>query len=258
MLQKQRDALEAANIYCNAANPEIHFGVGKACQITIEEGAELRAGRYDISRLGAFSYIGGGATIARNISSIGRFCSIAPNLVSGPVEHPVDYLSPHCLFQGRYHAQHPEVSSYLERNKAQISRSRAEYDRRYADTNTKIHIGHDVWIGEGVFIRRGVSIGHGAVIASRSVVNKDVAPYTIVGGIPAKPIKKRFDDRTIELLLEAKWWEYGLAALDGVDLLDPASSAKIILKNIENNNLSIWKPASRTVRLDGTVDEEDL
>lgn len=84
----------------------------------------------------------------------------------------------------------------------------------------KIKIGNDVWIGEGAFIRRGVKIGDGAIIASHSVVSKDVAPYSIVGGVPAKHIKFRFEDNIIEQLIEIKWWDYGLSALEGVDFTD--------------------------------------
>lgn len=92
----------------------------------------------------------------------------------------------------------------------------------------KITIGNDVWIGYGVTILSGVNIGDGAVIGACALVNKDVAPYTIVGGVPAKIIKKRFDDKTIEKLLQIKWWNW---------------SDKKIQKNIEilqNNNIDIF------------------
>lgn len=71
-------------------------------------------------------------------------------------------------------------------------------------------VGSDVWIGTEAMIMPGVSIGHGAVIASRAVVTRDVEPYTIVGGNPAKPIRRRFADEEIALLLEARWWELGI------------------------------------------------
>ena len=76
------------------------------------------------------------------------------------------------------------------------------------DNKGDIVIGNDVWIGyESVFMQ-GVHIGDGAVIGTRAVVTKDIPPYTIVGGVPAKPIKKRFDDKTVEKLLELKWWDW--------------------------------------------------
>ena len=69
-------------------------------------------------------------------------------------------------------------------------------------------IGNDVWIGYDAIIMPGVKIGDGAIIGTRAVVTKDIPPYTIVGGVPAKPIRKRFDDKTIEKLLSIKWWNW--------------------------------------------------
>lgn len=74
------------------------------------------------------------------------------------------------------------------------------------DNKGDIIIGNDVWIGYEAVILSGVTIGDGAIIGARALVTKDIPPYTIVGGVPAKPIRKRFDDVTIEKLLELKWW----------------------------------------------------
>lgn len=76
------------------------------------------------------------------------------------------------------------------------------------DNKGDIVIGNDVWIGYEAVILSGVKIGDGAIIGSRAVVTKDVPPYTIVGGVPAKEIRKRFDDKTITRLLEIKWWDW--------------------------------------------------
>lgn len=75
------------------------------------------------------------------------------------------------------------------------------------DNKGDIVIGSDVWIGYEAVILAGVTVGDGAIIAARAVVTKDVPPYTVVGGIPAKPIRKRFSDETIERLLALKWWD---------------------------------------------------
>lgn len=76
------------------------------------------------------------------------------------------------------------------------------------DNKGNIIIGNDVWIGYEAVILAGVTVGDGAIIGTRAVVTKDVPPYTIVGGIPAKPIRKRFDDETIGELCEIKWWDW--------------------------------------------------
>lgn len=76
------------------------------------------------------------------------------------------------------------------------------------DNKGDIIVGNDVWIGYEAVILSGVTIGDGAIVGSRAVVTKDIPPYTIFGGVPAKPIRKRFDDVTIARLLELKWWDW--------------------------------------------------
>lgn len=76
------------------------------------------------------------------------------------------------------------------------------------DNKGDITIGNDVWIGYEAVILSGITIGDGAIIGSRALVTKDIPPYTIVGGVPAKTIRKRFDDVTVARLLELKWWDW--------------------------------------------------
>lgn len=76
------------------------------------------------------------------------------------------------------------------------------------DHKGDIVIGNDVWIGYEAVVLSGVTIGDGAIIGARAVVTKDIAPYTIVAGIPAKPVRKRFSEEAVSLLLEIKWWEW--------------------------------------------------
>lgn len=77
----------------------------------------------------------------------------------------------------------------------------------YHTSRGDVSIGHDVWLGSGVTILSGVTVGHGAVVAAQAVVTKDVPPYAIVGGNPAKVIRYRFDEATVAALLEVCWWD---------------------------------------------------
>ncbi len=121
-------------------------------------------------------------------AEIGKYCSIAKGTKIGLGKHPTYLLSTNSIFY-----------------KQGISDSFA----RPIDFNEfeTVHIGNDVWIGLESVIMDGVTIGDGAIIAARSVVTKDVPPYSIVGGAPAKVIKYRFDQAIIDLLLKIKWWE---------------------------------------------------
>lgn len=76
------------------------------------------------------------------------------------------------------------------------------------DNKGDIVIGNDVWIGYEAIIMAGVTVGDGAIIGTRAVVTKDVPPYTIVGGVPAKPIRKRFDNEALDELLKIRWWDW--------------------------------------------------
>lgn len=81
-------------------------------------------------------------------------------------------------------------------------------DKIYPRSGDKLKIGNDVWIGYEAVILSGVTVGDGAIIGTRAVVTKDVPPYTIVGGVPAKPIRKRFDEDTIKKLEALCWWDF--------------------------------------------------
>jgi virginiamycin A acetyltransferase len=97
-------------------------------------------------------------------------------------------------------------------------------------------IGNDVWIGNGATIMQGIKIGDGAIIGTNSLVTKDVPAYTIVGGNPAKEIRKRFDEETIPMLLALKWWDWGVQKI--TDNLEAITSGKIDeLKRIYENKI---------------------
>lgn len=140
------------------------------------------------SSLGAHSYIQKYSTVFN--ARIGRFCSIATKVSIGPGSHKMDGISTHPAF---YLKNTPLLKTYASENHFQPF--------------SEVVIGNDVWIGEGSIIMDGVRIGNGAIIAAGAVVTKDVDHYAIVGGIPAKIIKYRFDELTRKKLLEFKWWD---------------------------------------------------
>lgn len=131
---------------------------------------------------------------------IGKFCSIASGVqfIMGSANHRISSIStyPFHVFGGVWAENTPPHLSQLP-------------------FKGDIVIGNDVWIGRKSAVMPGVKVGDGAIIAAYSVVTKDVEPYTLVGGNPAKPIKKRFDDELISLLLSLRWWDFEPEKLAG-------------------------------------------
>lgn len=213
--------------------PDAWVGIGPSPETFFEAPASVLGGFYDIDFVGAYSYLGGNASCMRHVMMIGRFCSIATRIVSGEAQHSPYHLSAHPIFEG-FPKWPGQTQGFIEGNFDMIAKAgrahAAEGEARFG----KIVIGSDVWIGEGVNIMRGVTIGDGSVIAARSVVTKDVPPYAIVAGVPARVIKYRFEPEIIEELLRLGWWKYGLSALAGVDFTDIHQAVAMIGHNIES------------------------
>lgn len=144
---------------------------------------------------GSFSYSFTPLGVGYDIS-IGRYCSIAAGVQEMGPRHEISYATSHPIISDqRWEVLAAEfgkswTSTFIEKNYG------------------KIDIGNDVWIGTNVMIKGGCKIGDGAVVAAGSVVTKDVPPYAVVGGNPAKIIKMRFKTEIIEKLMEIKWWRF--------------------------------------------------
>lgn len=149
------------------------------------------------SLFGAYSYMRSGELAS--VKSVGRYCSIGQNVIIGqhPQNHPIHWAS-----------------------------TSREFVQGYVPPEKHTVIGHDVWIGHNVVIMAGVEIGHGAVVGVSSVVTKDVKPYEVVAGIPAKHIRYRFSEDIIQHLLGSKWWEADFNALKQQDMSDIAHFLK--------------------------------
>lgn len=139
------------------------------------------------SSLGRYSYVSYNCSIIN--ASIGSFCSIASDVKIGGATHPISWVSTSPVFEN-----------------VKNSGPNKRFARFELPPTEKTEIGSDVWVGNSVIIIAGVKIGHGAVIGAGAIVTKDVPPYAIVVGNPAKIIKYRFSQEIIEKLLASEWW----------------------------------------------------
>lgn len=158
--------------------------IGRRCEILDES-------RVEYSTLGDYSYLGRFCEVSD--AAIGKFTAIASSVRIGAPNHPMERPSQH---------RFTYCPEYYE---AGATRDRGFFaDRRAA----RVTIGNDVWIGHGAIVLPGVNVGDGAVIAAGAVVSRDVAPYTITGGVPAHTIRERFSREIAESLAGIRWWDW--------------------------------------------------
>lgn len=155
----------------------------------INEKAAISAGtKFYRSYIEKYSYIGRDNFIID--TEIGKFCCIGPGCSIGGTGHPLDWVSTSSVFH--------KWDNILKKN----------FSRHEYEIFKKTKIENDVWIGANSMIKAGITISNGAVIGMGSVVTKNIGPYEIWAGNPAKCIRKRFEDDKIEILLESKWWNW--------------------------------------------------
>lgn len=145
------------------------------------------------SELGKYSYVNSNSIIS--YSSVGKFTSIGSNCTIGTPNHPVTYLS---------------TSPFTYNEEATIKDNKFGFSSIFETYSKKTLIGNDCWIGNNVVIMQGITIGDGVIIGAGSIVTKDIESYCIAVGVPAKVIKKRFDDDQLNYLIKLnidKWWD---------------------------------------------------
>ncbi|NLN26072.1 MAG: hypothetical protein GX163_10610 [Bacteroidetes bacterium] len=174
------------------------------------------------SQIGRFTYTGFN-TVIRGVE-IGRFCSISWNVSIGGKNHDIEHVTTSAIW-GFYNMLGEKLTDF-----------------QYNKGKGICQIGNDVLISSGAIILRNVKIGNGAVIGAGAVVTKDVEPYSIVAGVPAKKIKMRFDDKTIEALEEIQWWNWPIEVIrENLDLIYSTKVDKSVIEKLKEiahtNNL---------------------
>jgi phosphonate metabolism protein (transferase hexapeptide repeat family) len=143
------------------------------------------------SSIGDYTYTAGDNSII--YSEVGKFCSIASHVRLNPGNHPMDRVTQHHMTYRRVQY------GFGAADDAPFFEWRREH---------KVTVGHDVWIGHGAILLPGVSVGTGAVIGAGAVVSRNIEPYTIAVGVPARPLRRRFPDGVVTRLMQIAWWDW--------------------------------------------------
>ena len=190
---------------------------------------------------GSFLFSMGSFSFSRSVfppkTRVGRYCSIGARVSILGVNHPISRFTTsnvtydrHTITCAQYFTDNSDIKNFQVNNDEPAN-------------SLDVIIGNDVWIGEDVSISRGVTIGDGAILAAKAMVTKDVPPYAIVGGNPARVIRYRFTETQIEQLIDLQWWDYDLKDVinDKADVNIEDFINFVKLKR-DNNNLPAYCP----------------
>ncbi|MDR6714699.1 acetyltransferase-like isoleucine patch superfamily enzyme [Pseudomonas hunanensis] len=199
----------------------------KACQIEPFCGF---LGGDTLYSMGSFSY--SWSQLPSN-TQVGRYCSIAKGVKILGTRHPMEWLSTSSFTYDSAFPIFKDLNS-LEGDRFKVSQK--------PTSDSTIMIGHDVWIGANVVLKPGITIGTGSVIAASSLVVKDVAPYSVVGGNPGKLIKSRFDSETVNRLLKSEWWDYKFTDFADLNFKDPQEFCEQLDAMVKQGHIEKFNP----------------
>ncbi len=186
--------------------------VGKQCRIAEAD-------------IGTFSYVAEETWISQ--VTLGKFCSIGPKVIIGYGIHPTNFVSTHPVF---YSTSPPGMRCFAEAN---------GFPER-----EPITIGSDVFIGANAFVRDGVRIGDGAIVGANACVVKDVEPFSIVGGVPARHLRYRFESELIQRMLQSKWWDLDVDELAKLVRTGAAADPKAFLSQLNSESAPQYRPTN--------------
>lgn len=211
------------------ANESLHFS------------PDLKIEPYSCYINGSFLFSIGSFSFSRSVfapnTKVGRYCSIGARVSILGVNHPISRFTTSNITYDRHTFS---VAQYFKDN--------SDIDNFQVNNNEpanslSVTIGHDVWIGEDVSISRGVTVGNGAILAAKAMVTKDVPPYAIVGGNPARVIRYRFSETQIEELNNLQWWNYNLKeVIDDKADIDIEDFIKFVKSKRDKNELPNYNP----------------
>lgn len=179
------------------------------------------------TRVGCFTEFGQHVEV--QAADIGRFGEIGNNSTVGATGHPLTWMGVSAFqYKLATWGWHPAAAE------SRVIDPEAGGRQSFRSVGPdRARIGNDVWLGAGVVVLRGVTIGDGCIVAANAVVTKDLPPYTISGGLPAKVIKKRLPDEIRDELLDLQWWRYSPNQLAGIPFDDPAAAVTALRPRIE-------------------------
>lgn len=190
--------------------------------------------------IGAFSYLSGGFFYH---SHIGRYCSFANQIHMGQGNHPMSWLSTHPFqYQKAIFNVNKHFEYFQEYENDKLLNTVAPDEIKPGKTV----VGNDCWIGTGAYLKNGIEIGDGVVIGAKSVVTKNVPPYAIVAGSPAKIIRYRFSESIISSLMHIQWWKFAPWQLRHIDF-SKIDTAIDQVKEMNDNQVAIYSPKVMTI-----------